>query len=135
METPNTAFDATKYKIMIVDDIPVNTRLLEKILEREGFQLSIFNNSTQAIEAINDENPDVLLLDIMMPGLDGLAFLQRIRGNSAFDHTRVIMVTAVSESDEIVKANALGANDYITKPINSKRLISCIQSQIQQISK
>lgn len=135
MDTINNEFDASKYTVMIVDDIPVNTRLLEKILEREHFQLSIFNNSTQAMEALAEVNPDVLLLDIMMPGLDGLAFLQRLRANSDFDHTRVIMVTAVSESDEVAKANTLGANDYITKPINSKRLISCIVNQIQQIGK
>ncbi len=125
--------DPSNYTVMIVDDIPVNTRLLEKILEKENFKLKIFNNSIQAFEALPDVNPDVLLLDIMMPGLDGLGFLQKMRADAAFDHTRVIMVTAVSESDEITKANALGANDYVTKPINSKRLIGCIFNQIRQI--
>lgn len=133
MDKSNVEIDPSNYTVMIVDDIPVNTRLLEKILEKENFKLKIFNNSIQAFEALPDVNPDVLLLDIMMPGLDGLGFLQKMRADAAFDHTRVIMVTAVSESDEITKANALGANDYVTKPINSKRLIGCIFNQIRQI--
>ncbi len=133
MDKSNVDIDPSNYTVMIVDDIPVNTRLLEKILEKENFKLKIFNNSLQAFEALSDVNPDVLLLDIMMPGLDGLGFLQKMRADAAFDHTRVIMVTAVSESDEITKANALGANDYVTKPINSKRLIGCIFNQIRQI--
>ncbi|MCQ2083625.1 MAG: response regulator [Bacteroidaceae bacterium] len=135
MDISNSDIDPSKYTVMIVDDIPVNTRLLQKILERESFNLNIFNNSIQAFEALQTVKPDVLLLDIMMPGLDGLGFLQKMRADSAFDQTRVIMVTAVSESDEITKANALGANDYVTKPINSKRLVSCIYNQIRQIEK
>lgn len=133
MDKSNLDIDPSKFTVMIVDDIPVNTRLLQKILERESFKLTIFNNSIQAFESLPDVKPDILLLDIMMPGLDGLGFLQKLRADSAYDRTRVIMVTAVSESDEITKANALGANDYVTKPINSKRLIGCIYNQIRQI--
>lgn len=135
MDIANNGIDAQNYTIMIVDDIPVNTRLLEKILEKEKFQIKVFNNSTHALEAMPEVNPDILLLDIMMPGLDGISFLQRVRANSKYDHTRIIMVTAVNEADEIVKANAAGANDYITKPINSNRLLSCVFNQIEQISK
>lgn len=131
----NTGIDASAYKVMILDDIPVNTRLLEKILEREGFQLSIFNNSTIALDSIYDVNPDVILLDIMMPGIDGLTFLQRIRENHDYDKCRIIMISAVSESEEILKASQLGANDYITKPINPKRLVASVFNQIRQIKK
>ena len=131
----NSNINASDYKVMILDDIPVNTRLLEKILEKENFQLSIFNNSSQAIEALADVNPDVLLLDIMMPGIDGLAFLERMRENHDFDHIRVIMISAISESEEIMKASQLGANDYITKPINPKRVAASVYNQIKQINK
>ena len=127
--------DASAYKVMILDDIPVNTRLLEKILERENFQLSVFNNSSAALEALDEVNPDVLLLDIMMPGVDGLTFLEHLRADHAFDNVRVVMVSAVSETEEINKATQLGANDFVTKPINSKRLVSCIYNQIKQINK
>ena len=125
--------DPTAYRIMIVDDIPVNTRLLEKILEHERFQLFVFNNSAQALESIHDVNPNVILLDVMMPGVDGLSFLTRVREMSEFDNTRIVMVSAVSEAEEVQKATNLGANDYLTKPINLKRVISTVYNQIKQI--
>lgn len=127
--------DASKYTIMIVDDIPVNTILLEKILEKEGYRLYSYNNSLQAMEAITEIVPDILLLDIMMPGLDGIAFLKRLRSNNSYDNVRIIMVTAVSEQEEITKALALGANGYITKPISPKKLIGFINEQLSQISR
>lgn len=127
--------DASKYTIMIVDDIPVNTILLEKILEKEGYRLYSYNNSLQAMEAITEIVPDILLLDIMMPGLNGMAFLKRLRSNNSYDNVRIIMVTAVSEQEEISKALALGANGYITKPISPKKLIGFINEQLSQISR
>ena len=127
--------DASKYTIMIVDDIPVNTILLEKILEKEGYRLYSYNNSLQAMEAITEIVPDILLLDIMMPGLDGMAFLKRLRSNNSYDNVRIIMVTAASEQEEISKALALGANGYITKPISPKKLIGFINEQLSQISR
>lgn len=125
--------DGSKYKIMIVDDIPINTRLLEKILEKANFQLSIFNNSQIALDSVQTINPDIILLDVMMPGIDGITFLTRLRSDSANDHIRVIMVSAVSEAEEILKTGSLGANDYITKPINSKSLTNSVANQIRAI--
>ena len=127
--------DNSQYKVMILDDIPVNTRLLEKMLEKEGFKLYIFNNSLQAQDAIKDIMPDVLLLDVMMPGIDGPTFLSHLRADKAFDNTKVIMVTAVSEADEVAKTLAMGANDYIMKPINARNLVNSINNQIKQIQK
>lgn len=128
-----TGIDGSKYTIMIVDDIPLNTRLLEKILEKADFQLKIFNDSQLALNNFVQVNPDILLIDVMMPGIDGFSFVSRIRANHEFDHTRVIFVSAVSESDEILRAGNMGANDYITKPINAKRVISSVAKQIQII--
>ena len=126
---------ASQYKVMVLDDIPVNTRLLEKILEKEGFQLFIFNNSIQALDAIQRIHPDILLLDMMMPGIDGPTFLKNIRSSDAFDSTRVIMVTAVSEAEEMAKMADIGANGYVTKPINARTLVNTIYEQIQQLHK
>lgn len=125
--------DGSLYKIMIVDDIPINTRLLEKILEKANFNLSIYNSSQLALDNMAAEDPDIILLDVMMPGVDGIAFLTRVRADHRFDHTRIIMVSAVSEAEEILKAGTLGANDYITKPINSKSLTFSIANQIKII--
>ena len=125
--------DGSRYKIMVVDDIPINTRLLEKILEKANFQLSIFNNSQQALDNLAEVNPDIILLDVMMPGIDGITFLTRVREDHNFDHIRIIMVSAVSEAEEILRTGSLGANDYITKPINSKSLTYSIANQIKII--
>lgn len=125
--------DGSRYKIMVVDDIPINTRLLEKILEKANFQLSIFNNSQQALDNLAEINPDIILLDVMMPGIDGITFLTRVREDHNFDHIRIIMVSAVSEAEEILRTGSLGANDYITKPINSKSLTYSIANQIKII--
>ena len=128
-----TGIDCAQYKVMIVDDIPINTRLLEKILEKANFPLAIFNNSQMAMDSLKQIAPDIVLLDVMMPGIDGITFLSRMRADHSFDHTKVIMVSAVSESEEILKAGNLGANDYITKPINSKSLTYSIANQIKAI--
>ncbi|MBQ0095696.1 MAG: response regulator [Bacteroidetes bacterium] len=125
--------DGSKYTVMIVDDIPINTRLLEKILSKANFRLRIFNDSQLAMDNIAEIDPDILLMDVMMPGIDGFTFLTRLRSNPAFDHVRVVLVTAVSESEEILRAGTMGANDYITKPINAKRVASSIAAQIQAI--
>ena len=135
IEQFGNAIDPTQYKIMILDDIPVNTRLLQKILEKENFQLFIYNNSIQALDEIGEVMPDILLLDVMMPGIDGPTFLTRIRADHSFDNCRVIMVSAVSEADEVAKTMALGANGYITKPINAKSVVGTIYSQLSQIQK
>ncbi len=126
--------DCSNISIMIVDDIPINTKLLGKLLEPAGFKsLLQYNNSQMALDSVKSVNPDIILLDVMMPGVDGFSFLSAIREDHSLDHIRIIMVSAVSESEEIQKAGSIGANDYLTKPINAKRLYSCIANQIGKI--
>ena len=126
--------DCSNISIMIVDDIPINTKLLGKLLEPAGFKsLLQYNNSQMALDSVKSVNPDIILLDVMMPGVDGFSFLSAIREDHSLDHIRIIMVSAVSESEEIQKAGAIGATDYLTKPINAKRLYSCIANQIGKI--
>ena len=92
-----------------------------------------YNNSQLALDSVKSVNPDIILLDVMMPGVDGFSFLSAIREDHSMDHIKIIMVSAVSESEEIQKAGSIGANDYLTKPINAKRLYSCIANQIGKI--
>ncbi|MGN1221596.1 MAG: PleD family two-component system response regulator [Candidatus Cryptobacteroides sp.] len=126
--------DCSNISIMIVDDIPINTKLLGKLLEPAGFKsLLQYNNSQMALDSVKSVNPDIILLDVMMPGVDGFSFLSAIREDHSLDHVKIIMVSAVSESEEIQKAGSIGANDYLTKPINAKRLYSCIANQIGKI--
>lgn len=123
--------DCSKFTIMIVDDIPINTRLLRKLLEPAGFKDVLqYNDSQTALDSVKDVHPDIIILDVMMPGLDGFSFLSAVRENHSFDDIRIIMVTAVSESEEVQKASNMGANDYLTKPVNAKRLYSSIANQL-----
>ncbi|MGM9785443.1 MAG: PleD family two-component system response regulator [Candidatus Cryptobacteroides sp.] len=126
--------DCSNISLMIVDDIPINTKLLGKLLEPAGFKsLMQYNNSQLALDSVKTMNPDIILLDVMMPGIDGFSFLSTIRKDKSMDHIKIIMVSAVSESEEVMRAGSMGANDYLTKPINAKRLYTSIANQIKQI--
>jgi len=127
--------DCTRYTAMIIDDIPINTKLLSKLLEYSKLNLVQYNNSVLAWEKLPSVKPDLILLDVMMPGMNGLEFLKKVRADHAWDATRVIMVSAVSEAEEISKAQALGSNDYITKPINAKKLFASVATQLMSIEK
>ena len=124
--------DTTKYTIQVVDDIAINTRLLEKILSKFNFNVKVYNNSNLAFDSIATDAPQVILLDCMMPGIDGMTYLRQMREDPRFKDIRVIMVSAVSESSEIAKAFTLGANDYLTKPINIKKLTSVLAAQLRE---
>ena len=131
---PLNNIDCSNLSLMIVDDIPINTKLLGKLLEPAGFKTLLqYNNSQLALDSVKTVNPDIILLDIMMPGVDGFAFLSSVREDKSLDHVRVVLVSAVSETEEVHRALSMGANDYLTKPINAKRLYSCVAQQIQQI--
>lgn len=126
--------DCSDISVVIVDDIPINTKLLGKLLEPVGFKKVIqYNNSQLALDSIKTDNPDILLLDVMMPGIDGFSFLSSVREDRSMDNIKIIMVSAVSELEEVKRASAMGADDYLTKPINAKLLYSRIASQVSQI--
>lgn len=126
--------DCSGVSVMIVDDIPINSKLLGKLLEPAGFKsLTQYNNSQLALDNIKKDQPDIILLDVMMPGVDGFSFLSSVREDRSLDGVRIVMVSAVSESEEVKRALSMGANDYLTKPIQAKRLYSCIANQILQL--
>lgn len=128
--------DCSVVSVMIVDDIPINSKLLGKLLEPVGFKsITQYNNSQLALDNIKVSKPDIILLDVMMPGVDGFSFLSAVREDHSLDGVRIVMVSAVSESDEVKRALSMGANDYLTKPIQAKRLYSCVANQILQLNK
>ena len=121
-------------KILVVDDNTINLKLADKILkENPDYKPVMVPSGARALQFLSKNVPDMILLDIMMPGVDGFAFLSSVREDKSLDHVRVVLVSAVSESEEVHRALSMGANDYLTKPINAKRLYSCVAQQIQQI--
>ncbi len=117
-------------KILLVEDNEMNRDMLSRRLERQGYQIGTATNGEQALDQIEKESWDLVLLDVTMPGLSGLEVLERIRFKKNPTELPVIMVTARQESADIVGALELGANDYLTKPIDFVVALARIRTQL-----
>src|SRR4051794_383031 len=104
--------------LLIVDDVADNRNILARRFQRHGFLISEAENGLLALDLIDRERFDLVLLDVMMPGLNGFEVLARIRSQHGPSSLPVIMVTAMSQSADVEKALSLGANDYVTKPVD-----------------
>ena len=125
--------DFSKYNVLMVDDVPLNLLLVEKMLNRFKFRIRKATNGTEALMAVEEEEPDLILLDIMMPVMDGFEVLRRIRCNPKTSHIKVIILSALNSNKDVVHGFELGANDFITKPIVMEKLINCVATQLQLI--
>ena len=117
-------------KILVVDDVPQNVRLLEAVLVPRGYQVLTANDGISALELVEAEQPDLILLDVMMPGLDGYAVCTHLRENDATAVLPVIMVTS-SIGQEKTKAIEAGADDFIPKPFNHDELLTRVRSLLR----
>ena len=122
---------AGKYRILVVDDEHHNCRLLDKVLSKNDFLVTIANDAKRAIDRIKAEYFDLIILDIIMPGMNGLTVLTEVRKLYSQVRLPVIMTTAIDSSEDIVKALHLGANDYITKPFDMQVLIARIETHLE----
>lgn len=120
-----------KYKILIVDDIPKNIQLAANILQKEGYQMAFAQNGKSALSQINSNRFDLILLDVMMPDMDGFAVCEQIRKNSANKDIPLIFLTAKNLSESIVKGFELGAMDYVTKPFNGAELLARVKTHLE----
>lgn len=123
--------DYSKYNLLMVDDVPLNLLVVTKMLTRFNFRIRTAANGVEALEKMDEEKPDLVLLDILMPQMDGFEALQRIRSNPDTKDTRVVILSALNSTEDIVKGFNLGANDFITKPIIMEKLISCVSDQLR----
>ena len=114
-----------KGKILIIDDSATNVFLLQTLPEDEGYNVVFAYNGKEAVNHLNEQNFDLLLLDIMMPGVDGYDILQKLSNDNRA--IPVIMVTAKDDKDSEKKAKELGASDYVTKPVNFEKLIEIVK--------
>lgn len=119
-----------KGRLLLVDDNPENRDMLGRRLARRGFEITEAENGQVALEKMATENFDLVLLDIMMPVMDGIETLTRIRKTHSPADLGVIMATAKDQDDDLVEALKLGANDYITKPINFPVALARIETQL-----
>jgi len=116
-------------KILVVDDEERMARFIRLNLEHDGFQVIEVYKGMQAVQALRDQMPDVVLLDVMLPDIDGFEVLQLIREISSVP---VIMLTAKGEEDDRVKGLELGADDYITKPFSPRELVSRVRAVLRR---
>jgi len=119
-------------RLLIVDDISDNRTVLKRRFERRGFDVTEAESGLIAIDLIERRQFDLVLLDVMMPGIDGMETLRRIRGRKSASALPVIMVTAKSESDNIVDALEQGANDYVTKPVDFAVALARVNTQLSR---
>jgi len=117
-------------KLLIVDDLAANRDVLSRRFQRRGFDVVEVDSGQRALEVIAEQNIDLVLLDVMMPDLDGFAVLRQIRLQHSPVTLPVIMVTARTDSSDIVNAFALGANDYVTKPVDFFVALARVENQV-----
>ncbi len=118
-------------RILVVDDLLPNVKLLEAKLTNEYFNVITAFNGQEALEAAENESPDIVLLDIMMPGMDGYEVCSRLKSNPKTAHIPVVMVTALNEVSDRVRGLEAGADDFLTKPVNDIALIARVKSLIR----
>jgi len=119
-----------KAKVLIVDDEPFNVDVLLQELEELDYELITASNGKEALDKIKSQLPDLILLDLMMPVLDGFAVLSEIKMDNELRDIPVIIVSAASDSKSIVKGIKQGADDYVTKPIDAEHLKSKLKDHL-----
>lgn len=122
----------SKYKILIVDDEPYNLDYLEQELEDLGHDLFTCENGIKALALIDAEKPDLVLLDIMMPGMDGFEVLSRMKAKTESRDIPVIIISAANSLESVVQGIKLGADDYLPKPFEPTLLKARITSTLEK---
>ena len=117
-------------QLLVVDDDEMNRDMLSRRLARKGFEVTVAEDGAKALELIGDNDFDLVLLDIMMPGIDGLQVLERLRRDRSPVELPIIMATAKDASEDVVNALKLGANDYVTKPLDFRVVLARVNTQL-----
>jgi DNA-binding response OmpR family regulator len=120
-------------RILVVEDTPANIQTLSTILKQEGYQISVATNGRQALQVLERVRPDLILLDIMMPEMDGFEVLRRLKEDARLRHVPVIMISALDDIDSVVRCVELGAEDHLPKPFDpvllKARIGACLEKK------
>lgn len=128
----NPNIDASKTSVLIVDDIPINVTLIEKMLKPFHFVIEKANDGQTALDIVADNKPDLILLDLMMPGMNGYDVIKQLRAKEETQQLPIIVISALNSNEDVVKGYDLGANDFLTKPIIMNRLHTSVITQLNK---
>ncbi len=123
------------YKILVVDDEPTIVRLMEFILARQGHEMQVAVNGEEALEKIRAHAPDLVLLDIMMPRIDGYEVARAVRADPATAGLPIIMLSAKAQEEDIRKGVEIGVDEYITKPFSPEHLVTVVAGYLARLNK
>jgi CheY-like chemotaxis protein len=126
--------DYSGLDVLIVDDVPLNLIMVQKMLNRFNFTTRTAANGQLALDAVAAQKPDLILLDLMMPGIDGFEVIRRLRENPDTADIRIVILSALNSNEDVVKGFNMGANDFIMKPIIMEKLLTCVVTQLQVAS-
>jgi len=118
-------------RVLVVDDLLPNLKLLEAKLSSQYFEVVTASSGAEALERIADDPPDIVLLDVMMPGMDGFEVCEKIKANPESNHIPVVMVTALSDREDRVRGLQAGADDFLTKPVDDRALFARVRSLVR----
>jgi two-component system sensor histidine kinase/response regulator len=121
-------------KILVVDDQPINVQLLRRKLEREGIEVFAAHNGLEALKEVADKRPDLILLDVMMPDMDGIEVCQRLQADEETKSIPVIFINARTSKEGKLEGLGVGAVDYITKPIDLDETLARVQTQLRFVA-
>ncbi|MCH8157509.1 MAG: hybrid sensor histidine kinase/response regulator [Nitrospinae bacterium] len=127
----NTSSEEIRPRVLLVDDTPENLDILRKALDREGYEISIVSSGELALEVVPKFKPDLILLDIMMPGMDGYETCRQLKKNPRTSDIPIIFITAKIEADDVVQAFQTGGADYVTKPFQHKEVCARVRTQLE----
>jgi CheY-like chemotaxis protein len=117
--------------ILVVDDQPISIKIIRSVLEGDGYQVQVAVNATEALEVLKSYRPDLILMDIHMPGLDGLALTKLLKSNPEARHIKIVAISAYASSVDEERITAAGCNGYIPKPINTRTLAASIREYLE----
>ncbi len=120
------------HRVLVVDDDREIVRLLRAYLERSGYQVLVANDGKSALQLIQSERPDLVLLDLMLPGYDGWELTRRMRKDSNLSATPIVMITARVEEEDRIVGLELGADDYVTKPFNPLEVVARVRAVLRR---
>lgn len=121
----------TQHKVLIVDDEPNIVAAIQFLMEKEGYLVETAYNGLRALEVLNNWMPDVVLLDVMMPEMDGFELAKKIRARMDMDNTRIIFLTAKGASQDKVQGYLSGGEVYLTKPFDNEELIQVVSETVE----